>query len=272
MNYLFETSFAFLSLAFLFSAIEERNNYKKLFSKNGLIDLDIELYYANSSSNVDKLLKHFLRVIFTRVRFDILLYSRVVFMLTSFLAFTHSSPIYAGFIIFFVFLINIVISLRSRYGVDGTFHMSTQVLATLFIFLVLGGTEFAILMAFYFNVQMMLCYFFSGFIKIFGPSWRNGTCLVGIFSTLPYGHPYAAKIFENRFFSFFVCWVVILIEVAISFSPLMDDAFFYLLLLSGVLLHLSFAIFMGLNKFFYTWMSAYPLWIYSIGTLKLAVT
>ena len=139
--------------------------------------------------------------------------------------------------------------------------MSMLVLPPLVVSLVNPDWIVCQILLIYMFLQMSLCYLFAGAIKMFGSEWRDGSCLQGIFGTEAYGHPFLREIFGNRIASITAAWALMLGELYLAAAPFLDRELFLIAIAGGVLLHLSIALSMGLNKFFCTWMAAYPLWV-----------
>ncbi|MDA8585575.1 HTTM domain-containing protein [Rhodobacteraceae bacterium] len=110
----------------------------------------------------------------------------------------------------------------------------------------------------YLAVQLVLSYFISGWVKLGNPDWRSGAALRDVFALSAY--PVAGNlraISERQNLTLFASWAVIAFEIAFPFA-LASPA-----LLTGALViaagfHLSNAILLGLNRFFWIWLSAFP--------------
>lgn len=119
----------------------------------------------------------------------------------------------------------------------------------------------------YLAVQLVLSYFMSGWVKLKNPDWRSGAALRDVFAFSAY--PVAGNlraIADRQSLTFAASWAVIAFEIAF---PL---ALFHPALMIGALIlatgfHLSNAIFLGLNRFFWIWLSAYPALIWFQGRM-----
>ena len=119
----------------------------------------------------------------------------------------------------------------------------------------------------YLAVQLVLSYFISGWVKLANPDWRSGAALrdVFAFSAYPVSRNMRA-IAERPVLTLAASWTVIVFELAF---PL---ALAHPVLLAGVLIvaagfHLANAIVLGLNRFFWIWLSAYPALIWFQGRM-----
>jgi hypothetical protein len=256
-----QLSVALLAVSFSLSAIEEKKVASYIFDKGGLNSTAVEYSGIQSAFSFDMKLNPILQQLYSKVSFYNLVLARAASVLVALFALTSSNAVLATVMLTFTLLVNVLVALRSLYGVDGTFHMSMIVLPVQIFMAVSYHALPTQIILMYFFIQMGLCYFFAGFIKLFGSEWRDGSCLEGVFSTEAYGHPLAQRLFRYRTIAFVSAWCVILLELYLSIAPYLGELAFVIALALGVTLHLSIAITMGLNKFFWTWMSAYPLWI-----------
>lgn len=97
----------------------------------------------------------------------------------------------------------------------------------------------------YIAIQTLLSYFAAGLAKLRSPQWRRGQAL-GLFMKRP-----------ARREDLFISWVVILFECLfplVLFSPALSLVFMGI----GVVFHLAIARLLGLNRFFFAWLAAYP--------------
>lgn len=111
--------------------------------------------------------------------------------------------------------------------------------------------------------QSSLSYFTAGVAKLFGKLWKNGDALTLILSTRSFGNSSINKLFLgniviNKTANYFVIAIEVLFPLAL-FLPLP-----YTLIILGlcVILHISIALTMGLNRFFWSFVATYPCMIY----------
>ncbi len=116
----------------------------------------------------------------------------------------------------------------------------------------------------YLALQLILSYFISGYVKIVNPEWRSCRALRDVFLYSGYPQSEQFRALEGkRELIFIASWAVILFELAFPFL-LLGYGFLIAALVIAALFHLSNAIFFGLNRFFWVWISAYPsiIWFY----------
>lgn len=78
-------------------------------------------------------------------------------------------------------------------------------------------------------------------------------------TTRIYGHRLAARVLQGKGrLCRAVCWSVIAFEVAFAGSLIVDRRAMWAILAVGVRFHLANALLMGLNSFFFAFVSTYP--------------
>ncbi len=176
-------------------------------------------------------------------------------------------------------LVGIILSIlllwhfRNPYGMDGSDQMKAVVLVSLFIFYVSPDLVVKQFSIFFICFQALLSYFTSGFAKLVSPVWRRGEAMRGIMNTMGYGNRvFARLLFKSEKLSKLLCWVVIIFECAFPLLVFtgVDTALIFVLI--GILFHLSIAMSMGLNNFFWTFVSTYPPILYFANAFHIFVT
>lgn len=110
----------------------------------------------------------------------------------------------------------------------------------------------------YLAAQLILSYFISGQIKIINPEWRSGCALSDVFAYSAYPVSESLRAFPHKpRLTFTASWAVMLFEVIFPLTFFHPTAL-YIALTTAALFHLSNACFFGLNRFFWTWIAAYP--------------
>lgn len=110
----------------------------------------------------------------------------------------------------------------------------------------------------YLALQLVLSYVISGWVKIVNPDWRNGRALrdVFLFSAYPVSENLRGWADWPRLMTG-MAWAVMLFELVFPLSLLAQP-----LLIAGLIIaasfHLANACLFGLNRFFWTWLAAYP--------------
>jgi len=110
----------------------------------------------------------------------------------------------------------------------------------------------------YLAIQLILSYVISGWVKIINPQWRNGMalCDVFLFSTYPQSESMRKWAHHPRLL-IIVSWCVIVFELIFPIF-LMSHHTLTIGLIIAAIFHLANAFLFGLNRFFWTWIAAYP--------------
>ena len=115
----------------------------------------------------------------------------------------------------------------------------------------------------YLGAQLVLSYFVSGLVKVVEPTWRRGEALADVFrfSAYPVSEG-LRRLADRRGLLFSASWGVMLFELGFPLSLFAAPALGTALGL-GAAFHLANACLFGLNRFFWTWLTAYPalLWL-----------
>jgi hypothetical protein len=97
-----------------------------------------------------------------------------------------------------------------------------------------------------------LAYLVSGANKLFSPVWRSGTALIGVLGTRTYGHSAAYSLINGRPFAARVLsWAVIFFECGFCLVFAVPLSVGIWILAIGVSFHISTALLMGINGFFF---------------------
>ncbi|MDG2529029.1 HTTM domain-containing protein [Caulobacter endophyticus] len=115
----------------------------------------------------------------------------------------------------------------------------------------------------YLGVQLMLSYFISGWVKIVNPDWRRGAALRQVFAFSAYPVAESLRGWADRPRLLLVMsWAVMLFELAFPLTLLSQPSLMVGLVVAATF-HLANACLFGLNRFFWTWLAAYPaiLWL-----------
>lgn len=160
-----------------------------------------------------------------------------------------------------LWLSTVLIAIRMR----GTFNGGSDVMtAVVLACLALGNTQFGI---YYLAVQVAGSYVVAGFVKLKNAEWRNGTALPHFMQAQTYGAPKWAQILvSKRFLSVSLSWFIILFECSFPIAFLSRELCALYLCL-GLGFHLMNFFILGLNRFFWIWLSAYPV-IYSLAQVR----
>lgn len=110
----------------------------------------------------------------------------------------------------------------------------------------------------YLAVQLTLSYFISGWVKVVNPDWRSGVALQDVFRSTGYPATDALRALADRPAMLTAAgWAVMLLELAFPLA-LITSATLTAALIATAAFHLANAILFGFNRFFWTWLAAYP--------------
>jgi len=151
-------------------------------------------------------------------------------------------------------------NLRSNYGLDGSDHFAFINFAVSLLEKAYPhdrrAREAALL---FIAAQSCLSYFTSGAVKLTSPVWRSGDAITGVFRTRTYGDKLFYKVTkDNKLVAQGLAWMVMLSEVMFPLVLVAPKPIARLILLSGMGFHLGNARFMGLNRFFWSFVATYP--------------
>ena len=110
----------------------------------------------------------------------------------------------------------------------------------------------------YLGAQLVLSYFIAGWVKIVNPEWRSGAALRQVFAFSVYPVSESVRAWAKRP-ALLQCmsWAVMLLELMFPLAFFSKPALIVGLSLTA-LFHLANACLFGLNRFFWTWIAAYP--------------
>lgn len=117
----------------------------------------------------------------------------------------------------------------------------------------------------YLAVQLVLSYFVSGWVKMRNSEWRSGAALGDVFLFSAY--PVSESIRDFAVRTGFVrvgSWGVIAFETAFPLALLHSGTLIVALCVTGAF-HVANACLFGLTRFFWIWISAYPVLIWFQG-------
>jgi hypothetical protein len=149
------------------------------------------------------------------------------------------------------------VTLRSPYGWDGADQMAAITA------LALAGRswlpEIEPTVQRFFAFQLCLCYFASGVAKATSPEWRSGSALTGISSTEMYGDPSFYRWLQGSHpRARLIARGVLVAGCAFPLILVVPSRVRQTVLVGGVFSHAVVAKVMGLNTFFWSFVSVYP--------------
>lgn len=166
-------------------------------------------------------------------------------------------------------ILHLLVLIRFKGNFNGgSDFMITQILLGLLLYYLLPA-RMSSLGLWYIGVQLLNSYFIAGIIKIKNPDWRSGRAVRGFLQTTTYAvRPHLKFLTERRFLALMFSWTVMAWEICFPLS-LLDLKLTLILLGLGLFFHLGVWYTFGLNRFIFSWLSAYPALIYCVTHLNL---
>jgi hypothetical protein len=108
--------------------------------------------------------------------------------------------------------------------------------------------------------QVLICYFSNGLLKSQSRGWFDGSHLKALLQTGNYSRKWAARLAANKTQRAFRLpgSVIVLWELSAVVAPFLPATLLWIFLATGILFHLTIAFIMGLNTFFWSYISTYP--------------
>ncbi|WP_019809774.1 lipase maturation factor family protein [Saccharomonospora halophila] len=152
------------------------------------------------------------------------------------------------------------LNLRSNYGLDGSDHFAFINFTVALLEKLYPNDERARRAALAFiAAQSCLSYFTSGVVKMTSPVWRNGDAITGVFRTKTYGDRFLYRLTrDNRPLARAMAWSVMVAEALFPLVLVAPRPLARTIMVSGMAFHVGNARFMGLNRFFWSFVATYP--------------
>lgn len=183
---------------------------------------------------------------------------RIVFSIAT-LAASLKGPVPAGYVIG-LSAISLLLYLRNQFSNNGSDQLSNVILVSAAVSYLDSYDNLVLpLSLFFIACQSTLSYLTSGWLKLLTREWRKGNCLIDIFHTATFGHPWITGFLgeRQRLYSL-ISMAVIFLEISLGCCFVLPPAVCLVLLACGALLHSSIAFTMGLNNFLWTFPATYP--------------
>lgn len=175
------------------------------------------------------------------------------------------------FILLILLILHVLVCIRFRGIFNGGSDMMAVVVMTgLIINLANISTTAQNLGLIYIAIHGVYSYFKAGLVKIRDMHWRQGTSIAVFFSQSLYPDVrYFANWLDTKpQLCKYISWSIIIFELsalAIPIFPAFALSFFFMAMSFHFLNYLAF----GLNRFFWTWLSAWPAIIYTVSLVSL---
>ncbi|UFR06813.1 hypothetical protein KBP30_39080 [Streptomyces sp. Go40/10] len=158
-------------------------------------------------------------------------------------------------------------------GDDGSDQMLTIMSLTFAVALPLGLVDERIARAgvYFIGAQACLAYSAAGIAKLLSPDWRSGVAIRGILSTRTYGlKRVAVTVQRYPALALTLAVATVAFESTFLLAPVLPSVALLVLLAVAAMFHVSTAVAMGLNGFFWSFVATYPAVIFlneSVGAL-----
>jgi pimeloyl-ACP methyl ester carboxylesterase len=153
---------------------------------------------------------------------------------------------------------------RHRYGTDGSDQVATMVQTATGLARATNSPEVKDALMWYVALQSNLSYVVSGWVKLLGESWRNGSALGGVMRTRTYGHeglwkliqkyPKPAKHLAHSVLALECLFPVVYLKRGVLAKPVIAAA-------AGF--HVANGFLMGLGRFVSSFISMHPMVAYT---------
>jgi hypothetical protein len=193
-------------------------------------------------------------------------------MIAAVLVIFHLFPSLLGCFILMILLVHLLSCLRHKAGLDGAQQMQTIIFASLLLFYMSSDPLAKTDCLLFIGLQVLLAYLTAGVVKVKSSAWRSGTALGNILqgarfrnekvSHMVRKYPLLAKI---------VCWSIFTGECLFPLLVLTGTQSCLLVLVAGILFHLTIALVMGLNSFFWSFVATYPAVLFLANTFQIAI-
>jgi hypothetical protein len=264
-NYYLYICRAFLSISMIISSYEILN-LNSQFSRIGILNFDLNKKFRNSQFK-NTLFK------FPFITKSVFFNSNLLKIVLSLLLFIPiKSPVILFLLLLLIFLCILIFNYSLVFGKDGSDQMTACVLIGLLIIYygkITSSKQIENLGILSIFIQTCLSYFVAGVAKLFGKLWLRGSALSLILSTRGFGFHYISNYFNsNKKIGLIANYLVIIIELVFPFSFLLNFKVFISILCLTGFLHLLIAYSMGLNRFFWSFISTYPILILTYKKLN----
>lgn len=173
-----------------------------------------------------------------------------------------SEPLLSGFLFF--------TTLMTANRFRGTFNGGSDYMTALVLaaHLLMGLFEDRYIQTgfmWYIAIQLTLSYFIAGVVKIKEKEWRSGVALTALLTRTNYiVSPKIQSLVQNKFLATFLSWAVLIFECTFPLA-LINSQVCAVYLAMGFLFHLGNFFVLGLNRFVFAWLAAYPALYYLSG-------
>lgn len=247
-----------LSIGLIISSLEELVGFS-VYKNSGLLSWKISKH--QSPTFLTGKFAKITNFILSEWQFRALIFLR--FILSVALLLSAFFKFYSFILVFTIFLLLMLTQIRNPFGLDGAYQMNLVVLFALSIATLSGiYSQISSVCLCFIAGELILSYFIAGLTKMISPIWRKSHALPAIFSTKTYGHAGVFQlVMNNEIICAVLSWPVFIFEMLFILS-LFSGPLCVFFCIIGFSFHFFNAIFMGLNTFFFAFLSTYPALFY----------
>jgi len=243
-----------LFLSLTISSLHNISN-SSAFGQNGLLAWSLQKYAYQEKG----LEWTFLDNLFGRTGFVLLNLLRLALLAAGF------ANVFLPLVLPALLLVSVVIYIRAFLPMSGADQLNTIVLTCLVPGSMVPSPAIHAISLCAIAGQVIFCYFSNGLLKTQAPGWWKGTHLKTLLLTGNYsrkGVAGLAAITGQPLFRALGSMIVIW-ELSAILAPFLPAALLWTYLGAGILFHLTIAVVMGLNTFFWSYVSTYPAILFS---------
>lgn len=171
----------------------------------------------------------------------------------------HVIPNQTSYLLLAILLIHLLSTFRNRAGTDGADQMQTILLACLACYYATSDPLVKESAVWFISLQASLAYFTAGVAKLFSTAWRRGTVMKMSLTHLALGSETLYKWMpKGKRTNQCMAFLVILFECSFPLVVFTGPRTCLVFLACGFLLHLTIAFALGLPRFLFTFVAAYP--------------
>jgi hypothetical protein len=169
------------------------------------------------------------------------------------------------YILAIVVTTSLLLAVRNPIGGDGADQMSAIISIALLIAFIFRDPKITAVSLYFIAVQSIISYVIAGSAKMLSKKWRSGAAIFQIMNTESYGSERIALYLHRSspVVSAVLSWNVMLVEGLFFTVAILPYPYFLIFFVWGLFFHAYNAVVMGLNNFFWVFLSTYPAIIYA---------
>ncbi|MGV8908145.1 MAG: hypothetical protein ACOH1Y_04125 [Propionicimonas sp.] len=149
--------------------------------------------------------------------------------------------------------------LRNQLGLDGSDQMMLVAATGVAVALLVPDEMAKTVVLVYVALQLLLSYAVAGLAKATSTTWRSGRAVPAILNTIGYGFPAVGAYLAARpKLGGLLSWATILFECSAPLLILFGTSGAIVIIVAGLMFHISIAVMMGLNIFPWSFGATYP--------------